>query len=124
MTGSLYIVGTPIGNLEDVSDRALNVLRQVDLIASENPSRTQRLLATAQPARQLLEGSLLVQHAALFELQCRQQCQRGIGRLARHHAGCRRSTVGQQDAEHALLFLDDGSRRPSRPHHGFQRQLR
>jgi 16S rRNA (cytidine1402-2'-O)-methyltransferase len=43
--GTLYIVGTPIGNLEDISERALDVLRRVNLVASENPSRTQRLLA-------------------------------------------------------------------------------
>ena len=43
--GTLFIVGTPIGNLEDISSRALQVLRKVQLIASENPSRTQRLLA-------------------------------------------------------------------------------
>jgi 16S rRNA (cytidine1402-2'-O)-methyltransferase len=43
--GTLYIVGTPIGNLEDISPRALDVLRRVHLIASENPSKTQRLLA-------------------------------------------------------------------------------
>jgi 16S rRNA (cytidine1402-2'-O)-methyltransferase len=43
--GTLYIVGTPIGNLEDISERALRVLREVRLIASENPTRTQRLLA-------------------------------------------------------------------------------
>ena len=43
--GTLYIVGTPIGNLEDISTRALHVLRKAHLIASENPSRTQRLLA-------------------------------------------------------------------------------
>ena len=43
--GTLYVVGTPIGNLEDVSVKALKVLRQVQLIAAENPHRTQRLLA-------------------------------------------------------------------------------
>lgn len=43
--GTLYIVGTPIGNLEDISTRALHVLRHVHLIAAENPPRTQRLLA-------------------------------------------------------------------------------
>ena len=43
--GTLYIVGTPIGNLEDISARALQVLRSVALIAAENPQRTQRLLA-------------------------------------------------------------------------------
>jgi 16S rRNA (cytidine1402-2'-O)-methyltransferase len=45
MAHTLYIVGTPIGNLEDISARALDVLREVTLIASEDPSRTQRLLA-------------------------------------------------------------------------------
>jgi 16S rRNA (cytidine1402-2'-O)-methyltransferase len=43
--GTLYVVGTPIGNLEDVSPRAMQILAQVRLIASENPPRTQRLLA-------------------------------------------------------------------------------
>jgi 16S rRNA (cytidine1402-2'-O)-methyltransferase len=43
--GTLYIVGTPIGNLEDISPRALRVLSEVGLIASENPARTRRLLA-------------------------------------------------------------------------------
>ena len=43
--GTLYVVGTPIGNLEDISARALRVLRQASLIAAENPGRTQRLFA-------------------------------------------------------------------------------
>lgn len=42
---TLYIVGTPIGNLEDISARALRVLREVGLIAAENPTRTLRLLS-------------------------------------------------------------------------------
>ncbi len=43
--GTLYVVGTPVGNLEDISPRALSILRAVSLVASENPQRTQRLLA-------------------------------------------------------------------------------
>jgi 16S rRNA (cytidine1402-2'-O)-methyltransferase len=53
-TGCLYLVGTPIGNLEDITLRALRVLREADQIAAEDTRHTLKLLQHYEIARPLV----------------------------------------------------------------------
>ena len=55
--GTLYVVGTPIGNLDDLSSRARSVLGAADLIAAEDTRRTRRLLSSIG-----LNGTLIAYH--------------------------------------------------------------
>ncbi|MGD8888117.1 MAG: 16S rRNA (cytidine(1402)-2'-O)-methyltransferase, partial [Desulfobacterales bacterium] len=56
-TGRLYIVATPIGNKNDITLRALNILRSVDVIAAEDTRKTRRFLAQHD-----VEGRLVSYH--------------------------------------------------------------
>ena len=80
-SGTLFIVATPIGNLEDITHRALRILAEVDLIAAEDTRHSQRLLQhydiltrltslhdhnESQRARQLIEKLKLGENIALI----------------------------------------------------------
>jgi 16S rRNA (cytidine1402-2'-O)-methyltransferase len=72
MTGTLFLVGTPIGNLEDITDRAKRTLSEVDLIAAEDTRRTGQLLAHVGVKRPLI---------SLFEANEKERIPLLVGRL-------------------------------------------
>ena len=54
MPGTLYIVATPIGNLEDITLRALRLLREADLVAAEDTRHTRAMLSHFEIATPLI----------------------------------------------------------------------
>ena len=69
-SGTLYLVSTPIGNLEDITLRALRILKEVDLIAAEDTRQTRRLLTHYKiqtPVTSYFEGNQRVKCDKLIE---------------------------------------------------------
>jgi len=94
MPGTLFVVATPIGNLEDITARALRVLREASIIAAEDTRRTSHLLARyaiTTPTTSLHEHNETAKSAAL------------VARLAR--------------GEHVALVSDAGTPTISDPGH-------
>ena len=56
--GTLYVVATPIGNLDDITSRAVATLRDVSLIAAEDTRQTAKLLRRFGCVREMVETTL------------------------------------------------------------------
>ena len=53
-SSTLYIVGTPIGNLNDISARAINILQNVSLIACEDTRQTKKIMSKYEISNKLI----------------------------------------------------------------------
>jgi len=71
MPGTLYLVATPIGNLQDISQRALSTLREVDLIACEDTRHTRKLLNHFQISNRTISYHEHNEHERAEELALR-----------------------------------------------------
>ena len=68
MNGILYLVATPIGNLEDMTFRAVKILREVDIIAAEDTRHTRKLLAHFEIHTPLIRYDEYTDAAKIIEL--------------------------------------------------------
>ena len=68
--GTIYVVSTPIGNLEDITRRAVRILGEVDLIAAEDTRRTRILLQHLELSKPLVSYYDAVESSRAPERWC------------------------------------------------------
>ena len=84
--GTLFVVATPIGNLEDITFRALRVLKEADVIVCEDTRHTLKLLSHFEIKKQLVSYH---QHSKVQKIDQLIELLRSgkRGKNARHHIG-------------------------------------
>ncbi len=55
MSGKLFVIATPIGNMDDITIRAINTLKSVDIIFAESPNHSKRLLSHYEIDKKILK---------------------------------------------------------------------
>src|SRR6266566_3006427 len=80
--GKLYVVGTPIGNLEDMTYRAVRVLQQVALVAAEDTRTARVLFARYGIKTRLVSYHEQGQQAAKLQALCRRLAEEDIALIS------------------------------------------
>ena len=107
--GALYLISTPIGNLEDMTFRAVNTLRECDVIFAEDTRRTKVLLARYEIAKRLESYHSFNEHGRTPELLARVRSGEKIGLVTDAGTPCVADPgfLLNRAANHPRSFLSD-----------------
>ena len=113
MSGTLYLVSTPIGNLEDITLRALRILKEVDIIAAEDTRHTRQLLSHFDIHVPLVSCHAFNEHDKVDDLIVQVQNGKNIGFRCRYALGRRSRIFAGAQCHRSRAFSGGDPRRIS-----------